>query len=91
MTFDMANWCWTQEDAEQAAVALGKYVSYVHVKAAVPHKESFRAIALDDADDSWRTLLAQLPASAPRGIEFPLAGSDLTAVTRHYVTLLRNV
>ncbi|CCJ90415.1 Epimerase KguE [Cronobacter turicensis 564] len=26
---------------------------------------------------------------APRGIEFPLEGRDLTAVTRHYVNLLR--
>ncbi|MWT63516.1 sugar phosphate isomerase/epimerase, partial [Escherichia coli] len=25
----------------------------------------------------------------PRGIEFPLEGTDLTAVTRHYVNLLR--
>ncbi|MGL4201150.1 MAG: sugar phosphate isomerase/epimerase, partial [Enterobacter roggenkampii] len=30
-----------------------------------------------------------LPADAPRGIEFPLEGADLTAVTRHYVNLLR--
>ena len=66
-------------------------MSYIHVKAAVPHGDSFRAIALDDADDSWRTLLQALPADAPRGIEFPLAGADLLAVTRHYVDLLRAV
>lgn len=91
MTFDMANWCWTQENAEQAAAELGAYVGYIHVKAAVPHGDSFRAVALDDASDSWRTLLKQLPDNIPRGIEFPLEGDDLLAVTRHYVTLLRNV
>lgn len=91
MTFDMGNWCWTGEDARQAAAQLAAQVGYVHVKAAVPHQESFRAIALDEADDHWLGLLQQLPAAAPRGIEFPLEGDDLTAVTRHYVSLLRNV
>lgn len=91
MTFDMANWCWTQENAEQAAAELGAYVSYIHVKAAVAQGDSFRAIALDDADESWLNLLKKLPENAPRGIEFPLEGDDLLAVTRHYVALLRNV
>ncbi|MFH8136167.1 sugar phosphate isomerase/epimerase family protein [Pantoea osteomyelitidis] len=90
MTFDMGNWLWTGEKAEDAAQLLGRYIGYIHVKAAVPHHDSFRAIALDDADDQWRTLLKQLPASVPRGIEFPLEGDDLVAVTRRYVDLLRN-
>lgn len=91
MTFDMGNWCWTQEDADQAAAQLARFVGYIHVKAAVPHRDSFRAVALDDTDGRWRELLQQLPADAPRGIEFPLEGDDLLAVTRHYVTLLRSV
>lgn len=89
MTFDMGNWQWTGEDAMQAAAQLSRYVSYIHVKAAVPHGESFRAVALDETDGSWRALLKALPADAPRGIEFPLEGEDLLAVTRHYVDLLR--
>ncbi|MBK0092404.1 MULTISPECIES: sugar phosphate isomerase/epimerase [Erwiniaceae] len=91
MTFDMGNWQWTGEDAMQAAAQLSRYVSYIHVKAAVPHGESFRAVALDETDGSWRVLLKALPADAPRGIEFPLEGEDLLAVTRHYVDLLRAV
>ncbi|RPD97592.1 sugar phosphate isomerase/epimerase [Candidatus Pantoea deserta] len=91
MTFDMGNWLWTQENALDAAARLGRFVRYIHVKAAVPHGDSFRAIALDDASDDWRQLLQQLPVDAPRGIEFPLEGEDLLAVTRHYVTLLRNL
>lgn len=89
MTFDMANWHWTGEDAMQAAQQLSRYVGYVHVKTAVPHRDSFRAIALDDSHQDWQTLLQALPGDVPRGIEFPLEGEDLVAVTRHYVDLLR--
>lgn len=89
MTFDMGNWLWVGDDPLTAAKKLGRFVSYIHIKAATPHQTSFRAIALDDADNLWRDLLKHLPAAAPRGIEFPLEGDDLVAVTRHYVNLLR--
>ena len=89
LTFDMGNWLWVGDSPEEAARHLASAVSYIHVKAAVPHKENFRAVAPDQTDSRWRDLLNQLPADAPRGIEFPLEGTDLTAVTRHYVNLLR--
>ena len=89
LTFDMGNWLWVGDSPEEAARQLAPAVSYIHVKAAVPHKAQFRAVALDQTDSRWRDLLNQLPADAPRGIEFPLEGTDLTAVTRHYVNLLR--
>ncbi|MCM7514510.1 sugar phosphate isomerase/epimerase [Enterobacter hormaechei] len=89
LTFDMGNWLWVGDSPEEAARQLAPAVSYIHVKAAVPHKEQFRAVAPDQSDSGWRDLLNQLPADAPRGIEFPLEGADLTAVTRHYVNLLR--
>ncbi|MCU5772332.1 sugar phosphate isomerase/epimerase [Erwiniaceae bacterium BAC15a-03b] len=89
MTFDMANWLWVGDDPRVAAENLGRFVSYVHVKAAAAHHDTYRAVALDDSDGSWRELLKRLPADVPRGIEFPLEGDDLTAVTRYYVNLLR--
>ena len=89
LTFDMANWLWVDESPEAAARVLAPSVSYIHVKAAVPHHYHYRAIALDDAEPRWLELLNNLPADAPRGIEFPLEGRDLTVVTRHYVNLLR--
>ncbi|UQY44151.1 sugar phosphate isomerase/epimerase family protein [Mixta hanseatica] len=89
MTFDIGNWLWTGDDALAAARLLARHVSYIHVKAAIPHGDSWRAIALDEADNGWRELLKLLPGDVPRGIEFPLQGDDLTAVTRHYVDLLR--
>ena len=89
LTFDMGNWLWVGDSPEEAARQLAPAVSYIHVKSAVPHKAQFRAVAPDQTDSRWRDLLNQLPADAPRGIEFPLEGTDLTAVTRHYVNLLR--
>lgn len=89
LTFDMGNWLWVGDSPEEAARHLAPAVSYIHVKAAVAHKDQFRAVAPDHTDTRWMELLNQLPADAPRGIEFPLEGTDLTAVTRHYVNLLR--
>ncbi|KAA8997368.1 sugar phosphate isomerase/epimerase [Affinibrenneria salicis] len=89
MTFDMANWRWVDENPFDAAAALARHVGYIHVKAAARDARGWHAVALDDSDGSWRDLLALLPTNAPLGIEFPLQGDDLTAVTRHYINLLR--
>lgn len=89
ITFDMANWLWVGQDPLAAADRLAGHVGYVHVKAAEKRGDKWHAVALDDSDGSWKPLLAKLPQDVPRGIEFPLVGEDLTAVTRHYVDLLR--
>jgi len=91
MTFDMGNWLWVGDSPVQAATRLARFVTYVHVKAAVSAADGWRAIALDNADNLWRETLALLPSDVPRGIEFPLEGDDLVAVTRHYVELLSEV
>ena len=51
--------------------------------------EEGQALRLEVFAERWLALLDNLPADAPRGIEFPLTGHDLTAVTRRYVNLLR--
>jgi sugar phosphate isomerase/epimerase len=89
LTFDMGNWLWVGDSPEEAARHLAPAVSYIHVKAAEPHHSHFRAVPPDEAPERWLALLNNLPADAPRGIEFPLTGHDLTAVTRRYVNLLR--
>ncbi|UJD87313.1 sugar phosphate isomerase/epimerase [Rahnella aquatilis] len=89
MTFDMANWLWVGQDPAVAAERLARHVGYVHVKAAQKRSGKWHAVALDDSDGSWEPLLKILPQDVPRGIEFPLEGDDLTAVTRYYVELLR--
>lgn len=88
LTFDMGNCCGLATP-EQAAQNLAPTVGYIHVKAAVTHRDSYRAVPPDEADSRWLALLKTLPNDVPRGIEFPLEGQDLTAVTRHYVELLR--
>ena len=88
LTFDMGNWLWVDESPEEAARMLAPGVGYIHVKAAQPGHHHWRAVP-PDSDPRWIALLNQLPADVPRGIEFPLEGRDLTAVTRHYVNLLR--
>ena len=80
---------WVGDSPEEAARHLAPAVSYIHVKAAEPHHSHFRAVPPDEASGRWLALLDNLPADAPRGIEFPLTGHDLTAVTRRYVNLLR--
>lgn len=89
LTFDMGNWLWVGDSPEEAARQLSSSVGYVHVKAATVHHHSFRAVPPDVTDARWLALLTQLPGDVPRGIEFPLEGDDLTAVTRRYVELLR--
>ena len=89
LTFDMGNWLWVGDSPEQAAQKLASTVGYIHVKAAVAHRDSYRAVPPDAADPRWLTLLKTLPGDVPRGIEFPLEGQNLAAVTRRYVELLR--
>lgn len=91
MTFDIGNWLWVGDLPLVAADALSRHVHYIHVKAAAPHGDGWRALALDQADNLWRETLALLPADVPRAIEFPLEGPDLVAITRHYVDQLREV
>lgn len=89
LTFDMGNWLWVGDSPEESARQLSSSVGYVHVKAATAHNDSYRAVPPDRADPRWLELLEHLPGDVPRGIEFPLEGEDLTAVTRRYVELLR--
>lgn len=88
LTFDMGNWLWLGESPEQAARHLAPDVGYVHVKAAIPHRDGWRAVP-PQTDPRWSALLRILPNDVPRGIEFPLEGEDLVAVTRRYVRWLR--
>lgn len=89
LTFDMGNWLWVGNSPQEAAHQLAPAVCYIHVKAATAYQGSFRAVPPNPNHTDWQEVLRALPADAPRGIEFPLEGDDLTAVTRRYVELLR--
>lgn len=90
MTFDTGNWCWLGESPDEACQRLSGYVSYIHLKVAVHAASSWRAIPPALSGGDWQRWLAALPDNVPRGIEFPLVGEDLVAVTSQYVSLLRH-
>ncbi len=89
MTFDMGNWQWVGQAPQDAADALTAVVSYIHVKVAAGSGSGWRAVPPEPRDPGWRRLLERLPDNVPRGIEFPLVGDDLVAVTRRFVALLQ--
>ncbi|EHZ6871250.1 xylose isomerase [Providencia rettgeri] len=89
MAFDMANWHWHREDPLKAAHIFAPQVAYIHVKACQLRDNKRVAVALDDSDGTWKEVLTALPNDVPCGIEFPLEGDDLRAVTEYYVSLLK--
>lgn len=91
MTFDIGNWEWTGEDATEAAITLGQYVIYLHLKCVERREGRLVTLPLPaEKNAGWRSLLAYFPQGIPRVIEFPLQGEKLEVVTRYYVNLLEN-
>lgn len=88
MTFDIGNWRWTGTNPMAAAAALAPYVGYVHCKGVENDFGKLRAVALAEEDADWRALFTHFPQRVLRGIEFPLVGADLEAVSRRFVRLL---
>ena len=91
MTFDMGNWHWTGECPLQAASALAPQVRYVHCKGVQRQPQRWIAVPLTDSSAPWRAVLRALPADVPWAIEYPLAGDNLLAVTRHEIDQLRHI
>ena len=91
MTFDIGNWHWAGECPLQAAAALASRVCYVHCKGVQRQPKRWVAVPLADSSAPWRAILRTQPAHQPWAIEYPLAGDDLLAVTRHEVAQLRGV
>lgn len=91
MTFDIGNWNWTREDSYKAALALGKYVIYIHCKHAKLSSNQWITLPLpNDINAKWREVLSALPQDVPKAIEFPIDDNDLEQVTHQYVQLLAN-
>jgi 2-dehydro-3-deoxygluconokinase len=88
MTFDIGNWHWAGADPFAAAELLAPYVRYVHCKAVSKEGGRLIAVPVSEADPDWRRLFSYFAPGVQRAIEFPLAGTDLEAVTRRYIDLL---
>lgn len=72
MTFDIGNWLWSGDAPLDAAVALARYVEYVHCKSSEGQGTRRFPVAPSPDDPLFRALFDILPRRAPRGIEFPL-------------------
>ena len=88
LTFDIGNWRWVDEDAQQAARLLAPYVRYVHCKAVLDDGGRLSACAVSEADPAWRAVFAHFAPGVQRAIEFPLEGADLVAETARYIQIL---
>lgn len=88
LTFDIGNWRWVGEDAQQAARLLAPYVRYVHCKAVLEDAGRLSACAVSEADPTWRAVFAHFAPGVQRAIEFPLEGVDLVAETGRYIQML---
>ncbi len=95
MTFDIGNWSWVGagEEAAVAAESLAPFVEYIHLKTAARSADGkgLVAVPVADEDPEWKALVARFRPGLPLGIEFPLAGDDLAAVTRTHVRRLESV
>ncbi|QRX84163.1 sugar phosphate isomerase/epimerase [Glaciimonas sp. PAMC28666] len=90
MTFDIGNWVWAGQDPLQAAQQLAPYVQYIHLKG-VAGVGARRFAAAPNAETLayWHSCLAILPASVPRGIEYPLPEAGIGPDARQHVLQLR--
>lgn len=89
MTFDVGNWCWTDENIMKSAEMLADYVVYVHFKWAEVRIDRKVAVPMpEDKGAMWREVLSYFPNNLPRVIEFPIVADDLEQATKHYVHLL---
>jgi sugar phosphate isomerase/epimerase len=88
MTFDTGNWAWCGVAPLDAAGRLASHVEYIHCKTAVGEgaRRFPSAPAADDAQ--FAAVLASLPRTVPRGIEFPFDTSRIDAEAAHYVRWL---
>lgn len=90
MTFDIGNWQWQAQSALSAAQQLGRYVEYVHCKAAARNAAGKLVATPPSSTDlhAWEQLFSYMPGGLPRAIEYPLQGNNLLAITRQQVNAI---
>jgi hypothetical protein len=90
MTFDIGNWQWQEQSAASAARLLGRYVGYVHCKAAARRADGKLVAVPPAASDLhlWGQLLRHMDHGVMRAAEYPLQGDDLVQLTAEHVAVL---
>lgn len=90
MTFDIGNWQWQAQSAQQAARTLGRWVRYVHCKAVERKPDGRLAAVPPHVEDlqAWEALLGEFTPGVVRAVEYPLVSDDLLTLTRAQVAAL---
>ncbi|MEO8013327.1 MAG: glutamine ABC transporter ATP-binding protein [Polaromonas sp.] len=91
LTFDIGNWHWTGECPLKAAAVLAPRVCCVHCKGVQRRAQRWFAVPVVGSAAPWRAILRTQPVNQPWAIEYPLAGENLLAVTRHELAQLRGI
>ena len=87
-TFDLGNWYWRDEDAQQAFSRLVDYITVFHLKNVngSQDKSQLATTMLQDGVIDWQPMVNQLPASIPVFLEFPIPAEQVAEqidVVRH--------
>lgn len=76
-TFDLGNWYWRGEDAQQAFDSLLGHITVFHLKNVngAANREELSTTMLQDGVIAWQQMLEALPDSVPVFLEFPISES----------------
>lgn len=92
MSFDVAHWTCTGEDAVEAAQMLGRFVQFVRVAGAI-FQDGRCVVQPVRPSETVFPALRSLPPTAPRAVAFPLTAPDralLTVMLREELARLRS-
>ena len=78
-TFDLGNWYWRGENAQQAFSRLVDYITVFHLKNVNGAQDTSQLATtmLQDGVIDWKPMLDRLPASVPVFLEFPIQAEQV--------------
>ena len=89
-TFDLGNWYWRDENAQQAFNRLVDYITVFHLKNVngSQDKSQLATTMLQDGVIDWQPMLDRLSASIPVFLEFPIPAEQVAEqvdIVRHAI------
>ncbi|WP_163182719.1 sugar phosphate isomerase/epimerase family protein [Neobacillus sedimentimangrovi] len=84
MTFDVGNWHYTEQDAEEALSELAPYVHYLHLKQ-VEEKDGERVTVPLQKNNHWEFILKRFPSEMMKALEFPIEPPEKT---KEYIQMI---
>ena len=84
---DIANWCWINEDPEQAIKQLDFCTRYVHAKNFLTEDDGLLTQPLANGELEWRSILERITNKAYLALEFPSNEQEILATLRLLETI----